>query len=470
MEYNSKLILYLTVWMVAAGIVFFKHLKKNFIGAGLGLTYLINFWLLHWVASALYILPDYSFYDPADVLAGLEQSVYAVVAFGAGYLIFSQALARPPAISNAAAATQQPARTQPALRGEAPPVSDARLTNIFIGIGAVCIFLSLTPIGSLPTITAVVTAASNLAVIGLILKAWRAWQNENWKSFRLLVSLAAAYPLLTIVTQGFIGFGIFNTILVATFVAGFYRPKWKLVLIGFAAGYLGLSVYVTYMRDRSVIRDSVWGGESYGSRFDRLKETFSEFELLSINDEKHLERIDMRLNQNSLVGAAVHYLESGHVKFANGETLWQAMIAVVPRAIWPNKPVVAGSGDLVSQYTGYYFAEGTSVGVGQVMEFYINFGQVGVIIGFLFIGGIIALIDRRAGECLLKDDWINFACWYLPGAAVMQVGGSLVEVSASVGASVGVSRLVKYFLLRKRKVNAKKQGIRIINLGSQSNP
>ena len=110
------------------------------------------------------------------------------------------------------------------------------------------------------------------------------------KSFWLWVLVSLAYPLLTVITQGFLGFGIFSTILVFCFVAGFYRPRWRLLVLGLAAGYLGLSVYVTYMRDRGEIRDSVWGGESYGSRIDQLKSTFSQAEFFSINNDEHLER------------------------------------------------------------------------------------------------------------------------------------------------------------------------------------
>src|SRR6266511_4957996 len=91
---NSKIILYLTVWMIAAGAVFLRQLRKNSVGAGLSLAYLLNLWLLHWVASALYALPGYSYYDPDDVVAGLEQSAYAIVAFSVSYLIFSHILAR----------------------------------------------------------------------------------------------------------------------------------------------------------------------------------------------------------------------------------------------------------------------------------------------------------------------------------------------------------------------------------------
>jgi hypothetical protein len=497
MEDNSRLILYLTVWLIAAGAVFLKQLRKNSIGAGLSLAYLINLWILHWVASTLYLLPGYAYYDPADVLDGLEQSTYAVIAFGVGYVIFGRVLARSSknsgqsAIGNITGATkppvesvrvgtlqvisiQQSARNQRHPAGETleagkAPISDTKLTNMYIGIGLICYLLSMTIFNSLPTITALVVGAANLTVVGLMIKSWLAWRRGSKMFFRLWMALAAAYPVLTIVTQGFLGFGIFNTILVFTFATGFYRPRWKLAILGLAGAYLGLSIFVTYMRDRGDIRDTVWGGRSYGSRMDQLKETFSQAEFFNINEDEHLERIDLRLNQNWLVGAAVHHIDSGRVKYAMGETLLQAVISLVPRAIWPGKPVSAGSGDLVTQYTGYYFAEGTSVGVGQVMEFYINFGQAGVIFGFLFIGFIVALIDQRAGECFTKSDWLNFACWYLPGITVTQIGGSLTEVVAGAGAAVAVATAVKYFILRGRKGASGRQAALSAKLGSQSN-
>ena len=126
--------------------------------------------------------------------------------------------------------------------------------------------------------------------------------------------------------------------------------------------------------------------------------------------------------------------------------MWEAVIALIPRVFWTDKPVLAGSGDLVANYTGYHFAEGTSVGIGNVMEFYINFGKWGVIVGFLILGVIIALIDRGAGMSLADNDWLTFACWYLPGMAFLQVGGSFVEVTASAVSALAVAVLVKWLV------------------------
>src|SRR6202023_2204221 len=115
------------------------------------------------------------------------------------------------------------------------------------------------------------------------------------------------------------------------------------------------------------------------------------------------------------LAAAVKSIPPVLMPFAYGQTLYQVVIAVIPRAIWPTKPVVAGSGSLVTQYTGIQFAEGTAVGIGHVMEAYISFGVVGVIGGFIALGTLIGAIDGAAGRRLRAGDLRGFVMWFLPG-------------------------------------------------------
>jgi hypothetical protein len=100
---------------------------------------------------------------------------------------------------------------------------------------------------------------------------------------------------------------------------------------------------------------------------------------------------------------------------------------MLPRVLWPEKPVFAGSGDLVSRYTGRRFAEGTSVGVGQVLESYINFGTVGVVLGFLLLGAILTNVHVIARRRLLAGDQQSFVLWFVVGTAMLRPGGSLLR-------------------------------------------
>src|SRR5207249_1043959 len=143
---------------------------------------------------------------------------------------------------------------------------------------------------------------------------------------------------------------------------------------------------------------------------------------------------------------------SGRANYANGETLWDAIIALIPRALWADKPVEAGSGDLVTRYTGIEFAKGTSVGIGQVMEFYINFGTLGVVLGFTVLGALLSIVDSAAGRKLAAGDWPGFALWYVPGLALLQVGGSLAEITASFAASLVAALMVNQLLFRGARI------------------
>ena len=256
--------------------------------------------------------------------------------------------------------------------------------------------------------------------------------------------------MVTILRQGFLGYGAAALITIFTFIAVFYRPRWRLVFMAAVVAYLGFSFYVTYMRDRGELRASVWGGQSAVERIARLSRTLTGIEWFNPANPTHILRITGRLNQNYLVGAAVERIEGGNRDFAQGETVWHAFLSLVPRAIWPEKPVRAGSPNIVSNYTGIRFAAGTSVGIGQVMEFYINFGELGVILGFVVLGIIITMLDTWAGMRLWAGDWLQFAVWYLTGLAMIQAGGSLIEVVSSAGAALLAVLFVNKYLIRLR--------------------
>jgi hypothetical protein len=324
-----------------------------------------------------------------------------------------------------------------------PPLK-LRVAKLYVVVGFVCALVLQPLLGRVPTVAAVIAAGWNLVAVGLGLGAWVAWQEGRRGALLGWAGATLCVPLVTILSVGFLGYGVTSAVAVLALVATYYRPRWKVVVAMLILGYLGLSFYVTYMRDRDDIRDVVWGRESVLSRIDQLYLTISAFEWFDPYDDAQLGRIDDRLNQNYLVGAAVDFLSSRSEDFANGETMVDALRALIPRAVWPDKPLVAGSMGLVSRYTGIEFTEDTSVGLGQVLEFYINFGTGGVIVGFLMLGAILAILDAEAGRALAAGDWRAFTLWYLPGLAFLQVGGSLVEITSSAGAATATALLMTW--------------------------
>jgi hypothetical protein len=436
---GSGLLLPVTIWMVVLTVLAVWGWRKSAVGAGLVLAYFLNLWLIHWPAAVSLLLPWYQSSDLGAVEAGLRESTYAAVAFAFGCVVAApglMALSRPRFSAGPAPA--------PAAGGRAP---DQRLPKLYVAIGLVC--YGLVPFaGQVPSLTALVSTAWYVAVAGICLACWQAWRQGRHLALVGWLGAALCLPFLTLVGQGFMSFGTVVTAAVIAFVVTFYRPRWVSLAVGLVIAYLALSFYVTYMRDRSEIRAVVWGGDSLVARLTQVSLTLSTVEWFNPYNYSHVERLDDRLNQNYLVGAAVRYLESGQREYAHGETLWLAAAALVPRALWLDKPIVAGSMGLVSAYTGIQFDASTSVGIGHVMDLYVNFGTATVVLGFLVLGIVLAFIDRVAGVRLAQENWQGFALWYVVGLSFMRPEGSLVEVTSSAAAAMVSVQVVNWCLAR----------------------
>jgi hypothetical protein len=425
MQPSASLGIWVVLWAAIAGLVVLVRMGSRTAGVGLVTAYLLDFAMNHWLGGAIYLQPEYARSDPNVVAIGFQQATFAVAAFGLGSLLLGPILVRllpaPPA--------------RPVTADARPPAR----TIIVVGLASMLVLLPLAP--KVPTLSALLAQGLSLVIVGLGLACWTAWHARRPHAFLGWLMATLGLPLLTIVTQGFLGYGSVAAMAILTFIASFARPRWATVLIGLVIGYVGLSLFVTYMRDRPELRGNLSTGP-VTSRVAQVGQTLSTLEWFDLSNRDHLDRVDDRLNQNYLVGKAVTYLDAGLVPFAQGDTVWNGLLALIPRAIWPTKPLTAGSPQLVTRFTGVTFAPGTSVGIGNVMEAYVSFGTPGVVIAFLLIGAIVALIDTAAGQRLRQGNWRGFLLWYLPALSFLQVTGSLVEISSTAGAALVVAFLL----------------------------
>ncbi len=288
-----------------------------------------------------------------------------------------------------------------------------------------------------PGLTAILSNGLNLSVAGFCLLFWYYYKLGHKGTAWLMVAWVVLLPALTVLLRGFLGYGILAMVMVATFVAVKYIPRRTIVLGGIALCFLGLSLYTSYMSVRSEIRASVWGGETFAESLLATSSIEKNWTWADLGSSSQLDSIENRLNQNALVGAARYNIESTKIPLADGETIWNAFLAMIPRVIWPDKPQFAGSGNLVSRFTGIQFAAGTSVGIGHVMELYINFGIFGLFAGYLVIGYVLACVDEKAGQHLQIDNIEGFLVWFMGGQALLTVGGNFAEsFPAAVGAVI----------------------------------
>ncbi len=249
----------------------------------------------------------------------------------------------------------------------------------------------------------------------------------------------AVYPTLMLLLGGFLSYGSAAVIIVCSVLAVSVRSGWRVTAGTVAALFLGLSVFVNYYGSRDLIRQVTWSNAALEQRIDVVGSAFADFELFDPANRRHLVALDQRLNQNYFVGLAAERLGHGHVDYLYGRSLWEALLSLVPRALWPDKPVFGGSGDIVRDMTGLQLSRETSWGVGNVMEFHINFGIPGLIVGFLALGWLLGTLDRKAAMAEARGNLSRTILFFLPAAALIQPNGSLVELVGGSAAALAAA-------------------------------
>ena len=412
----------LLLFLIATALV--VHQMWTTRSLGIGCAYLFQLWIFYAAGACLHALPWSELPNDQAVFDGFAMSAYGAIAFAAGWCVRSTIFR-----GRHAAAVHQ----------------DQGIARVYLISGLVSSFVLVPLLAGVPSVAAVVRAAGQLVLAGLCLGAYLSWRRGGWRPMLKWAAPALLLPVITVFRLGFLGYGIIALSVVAIFCATFVRPRWVLVAGFTIAAYCGISVFVAYMQTRTEIRAAVWGGEGVAERLAPMLHAASRVRPFDFTNQSDLVTFDGRMDQSYLVGLAVERLSQSE-DFARGETLVKAALGLIPRIFWPDKPASGGSGGLVSRFTGLQFAQGTSVGIGPVMELYVNFGVPCVIIGFFLIGLFLSYADARAAEFLRVGDWQQFVLWFLVAVGVLQVSGSFVEVISTVGASVVAAHVINAVL------------------------
>jgi hypothetical protein len=413
------------IWGALLGGLVFLVADKRRTGA-LTLAYFLALSLGHVPGLLAYLDPDVLGNDAVTTKTGFELTLIGMTAFIVGVMA---------------------ARILPQRSTSVKAYQQNQILSLvgwrMIAIGVACSFGVSAITALVPSLTAITSVLGSLLILGLWVQlAVAATTNNRWRTL-LILAILPLLPLSTLVTGGFIGFGTVWALSVVSFLFVIARRRRWFYLAAPPVVFLGLSLFVTYAQQRDDIRDVIWfQNADIMRRLDRVSALVTDFEFLDLSNASHLLWLDMRLNQNYLVGAGVMRHRQGEAELLYGATLpyW----ALIPRAIWPDKPGVGGGGEVVSQFTGITFAEGTSIGAGQVLEFYINFGVPGVLCGFVALGFILMRLDQRTMRALAMSNSSELVRFALPGLALLQPLGNLLEIVVGVASAIIVSRLLIY--------------------------
>lgn len=405
----------LLIWaaVIVAALLAVRRQKASL---GLTLAYLTGLLLIHVPGGLVHFLNPGLLSTTPEVAEGLRLSAIAAVCFLVGLLAFQR---RNPQVRRCLAA---PAR---AFDSSAP---NPRFWRFCLVAGLVFAFLA-SPLLAIPSIGAVVATGSAIWMLGALL-AYRWFTRHQQQQLPGWVGASLIYPVLTLFLGGFLSYGTSGLINALSVLLVTGRRFWRVLLAyGFTLVF-ALSVFTAYFQNRTAIRDAVWGGASLEQRLDSASGVIRDFHIFDPYADADITATDQRLNQNYFAGLAALRIQTGQSKLLQGRTVGDALIAVIPRALWQDKPVAAGSGTLVSEATSLILNEATSFGVGNVMEAYINFGLVGVLLFFILFGYGLAWLDFTAFMAERAGNIRLLLSAFLPAIALIQPNGSFVELTA----------------------------------------
>jgi hypothetical protein len=416
----------LFVWMALLMALVAFGIGRSGEGGALTLAYFLGLSLIHVPGVLPFLVSGSGLDDFDETRIGFEMTILGMAAFVAGAV-----LARRVDRQRAAAQGELPRRRAQAFE---------RLGWRALGLGVIAYFVLIPLSFRVPSLTSVVASLGTLLILGLWLVLYGAALAADRRRTLATLALLPLLPLATLVTGGFLGYGVYWVLSVVAFLFVISRRRTWFYLGAPVAVFLGLSLFVTYMGQRAAIRELAWQEHaSMLDRLDRASAIVTNFQLLDLTSPEQVTALDARLNQNAFVGAAFMFHEDGSVPFAHGATipLW----ALIPRAVWPDKPTVGGGLNVVGDFTGIRLDEGTSFGAGQVLEFYVNFGTPGLLAGFVLLGFVLMHLDRGIMRSLAAGDTRGLLLRALPGLTLLQPQGNLLEILVACVAAYFVAHL-----------------------------
>jgi energy-coupling factor transporter transmembrane protein EcfT len=419
-------VLLLLVWAGAGIILTLLASQKRMGSAGLPLAYFMSLSVIHVPGALLYTDSDQLSLIAGWTRLGFEQSVLGVVAFSIAAL-----LARLAPIS-----CSRPGLWVVEQLDHSSIAALYRLSLAYVAVGIVAHFVLGGLLEGIPSATSIISQADGMFIVGVCLRLWTGYRANNSRKVWSTVAALALLPICTISTQSFIGFSTIWILTIACFMYAQSNHRFAYFLMAPAVVFVGLSLFVNYMAAKNDLRRMTWYAPSpVSDRIQRVVEMLEHFEWLDLSNDRHRQAIDIRLNQNYLIGAAVQNLDGGSAIYVYDAMFKNMISSLIPRIIWPDKPGVGGSGSIVHDLTGLEFAEGTSVGSGQVLDFYASGGPSGVVVGFLICGWVLGRTDRRVAVYLNRGDQRRFVTWFLLAIVLIKnTGGSIYEVTVALAA------------------------------------
>src|SRR5579862_7770026 len=227
----------LIVWGALLAALIAYGIGKGREGGALTLAYFLGLSMIH-VPGVLPYLADVSivnatdFVDSAATDAGFTMTVIGMTAFVAGAVLVPLIGRRRIAPGSGASRPRSRAFERVGIRG--------------LALGAFAYFLLMPFSHSVASLTAVISPVATLLIIGFWLMLYGAADVGDRPRARITLALLPLLPLATLITGGFLGYGIYWMLSVIAFQFVISRHRTRYYAAAPVVIYLGMSLFVDY--------------------------------------------------------------------------------------------------------------------------------------------------------------------------------------------------------------------------------
>ena len=164
----------------------------------------------------------------------------------------------------------------------------------------------------------------------------------------------------------------------------------------------GSVVFISLQTVKFYFRAEVWQSEFGSGQMSELSKleiwqegierTFSDGD---VSGDELLDSASARAAAISLFEHARRFAPA-YVPFREGETLVGGLVGIIPRALWSDKPVSSFGNTFGREFEIISWSnESTAINVPWIVDWYWNFGDLGVVFGMFLTGLLLGLVDRH---------------------------------------------------------------------------
>jgi hypothetical protein len=267
--------------------------------------------------------------------------------------------------------------------------------GLFLFATGVIASVSLVILRNVPTLNTALDLLTGFREFGLLVLLVNSLARRQWTLILLVFIIYVPLAIAGALASGHTPAKVDLLVPAACIIAGWKAFNLRSLMLLAGSGFCFFMMFFGWMQSRSEIRSGNLSDLSFKNAAGIFVTDFARHAtVINLDSTVVNDRIRERIDMTDILAQQVAF-QPDVQPFVYGSTFLDSAIALVPRALWPGKPVIAGGSAFVERFTGIRRAteDTTSVGLPYPFEFYANGGTSWVVLGLFIVGFITARLE-----------------------------------------------------------------------------